>query len=174
MNTRLFVLGILARQPKHGYDIKKGLEAYRTETWAGVLPGSIYHALKQMASEGMVTLQATEHSGHRARAVYAITPAGKAELQRLLQEAWRIAPRSFPTGIYAALAFSSELPRQEVLDAIEHLLAAMNQEMQNWEAGEAARESAGQLNAAVRACFDNGREHLEADTRLLLKLKEIL
>jgi DNA-binding PadR family transcriptional regulator len=174
MNTRLFVLGVLARGPKHGYEIKKGLELHRTDLWADVLPGSIYHALKQMATEGLIELHATEQSGHRLRAVYAITPAGRAELVRLLQEAWRKPPRSFPSSLYAALAFSNEMPREAVRAAIEGLLAAVEEELNAWNLGEAAREQAGQLTEPVRACFVNGREHLEADLRLLRRLKEIL
>jgi DNA-binding PadR family transcriptional regulator len=142
--------------------------------WADVLPGSIYHALKQMATEGLIALQATEQSGHRVRAVYAITPAGKAELQRLLREAWRMPPHSYPTNIYAALAFFAELPPAEIRAALDYLLTALEQELLAWNDGETIRERMGQLTDPVRACFTNGREHLEADLRLLRRLRETL
>jgi len=52
--VRLFVLGLLYARPRHGYEIRKWLETRRTDLWTGVLPGSIYHALKQMTKEGLV------------------------------------------------------------------------------------------------------------------------
>src|SRR5262249_6975181 len=146
----------------------------RTDMWADVLPGSIYHALKQMAAEGLVQLQATEQSGHRVRAVYAITPAGRDELRRLLRDAWRTLPRSYPVSIYAALAFLNELPPEEARAAIDSLLIALEQQIRDWDYGEPARDKAGQLTEPVRACFANGREHLRADLRLLRRLRETL
>ena len=174
MNTRLFVLGMLTDGPKHGYEIKKGLELNRTDMWADVLPGSLYHALKQMATEGLVALQATEQRGRRARAVYAITPAGREALRRLLRETWTRLPRSYPAGIYAALAFVRELPRDEVREALGSLVRALERERADWDLGERVRAELGQLTDAVRACFDNGREHVEADLRLLRRLQETL
>ncbi len=87
MDTRLLVLGLLSMAPMHGYEIKKTMDLTRAAVWAAVLPGSVYHALKTMAAEGLVEVKATEATGHRTRAIYAITPAGRSELKRLLREA---------------------------------------------------------------------------------------
>lgn len=77
MSTRLMVLGLLHAAPMHGYDIRKRLDIIHAEAWADVLPGSIYHALKQMEKEGLLAVEATERSGNRLRAVYALTDAGR-------------------------------------------------------------------------------------------------
>jgi DNA-binding PadR family transcriptional regulator len=73
MLTRLFVLGLLTWRPLSGYEMQVILQLNQTERWAGILPGSIYHALKKLAAEGMVVLQATEQVGNRAKAIYAIS-----------------------------------------------------------------------------------------------------
>jgi DNA-binding PadR family transcriptional regulator len=129
------VLGLLEREPMHGYEIQKWLELSHTELWAEILPGSIYHALRQMEKEGLVEVRATEHHGHRARAIYALAEGGREMFQRLLREGWQQVPRTFPSHLYTkkeAMAFPTFL----------------------------------------QAVFDNGREHLEANIRLVRRLLE--
>jgi DNA-binding PadR family transcriptional regulator len=40
---RRFGLGLLLRRPMSGYEVQRILMLDRTDLWAGVLPGSIYH-----------------------------------------------------------------------------------------------------------------------------------
>lgn len=49
----------------HGYEIKRYLEITRSDQWAGILVGSIYHAIKRLESEGMIAKRALEHVGNR-------------------------------------------------------------------------------------------------------------
>lgn len=174
MSTRLFVLGLLAERPQHGYEIRKWLEKRRTDLWADVLPGSIYYALKKMTVEGFVRLSATEQSGQRLRAIYAITPRGRREFRRLLKEAWRTPPRSIPTGINAALAFVNELPKQQVLSAIAEMIAALERDLEAWTSGEERKAEYTVMTEAIRASFINGRDHINADLRFLRRLQELL
>ena len=44
--TKLLVLGLLDGGPMSGYDLQQKLGGADAERWGGVLPGSIYHALK--------------------------------------------------------------------------------------------------------------------------------
>jgi DNA-binding PadR family transcriptional regulator len=174
MTTRLVVLGLLAKRPYHGYEIRKWLEQRRTDLWADVLPGSIYHALKKMTQEGFVRLSSTEQSGLRVRAIYAITPQGRKEFLRLLREAWRTPPRSIPAGINTALAFLNELPKQEVLEAVTEMIAALELDLEAWTSGETRKEQYTVMTEAIRASFINGRDHINADLRFLRRLQELL
>lgn len=174
MTARLFVLGLLAERPRHGYEIRKWLEQRRTDLWAGVLPGSIYHALKKMTAEGLVRLRSTEQSGLRLRAVYAITPRGRGEFKRLLRAAWRRSPRSIPAGINTALSFVDELPKQEVLEAIAEMIAALERDLEAWTSGEERKAQYTVMTEAIRASFINGREHINADLRFLRRLQSLL
>lgn len=92
MSTRLLVLGLLNESPKYGYEIQKWLEQSRTDTWADVLPGSIYHALQQLQKEGLVRVSETSQVGHRLKAVYAITDAGRSAFKTLLRQALQQVP----------------------------------------------------------------------------------
>jgi DNA-binding PadR family transcriptional regulator len=175
MLTRLFVLGLLALRPMSGYEVQRILQLNRTDLWAGILSGSIYHALKKLEAEGLVTLRVTEQTGNRSRAIYALTPAGEAEYRALLREAWRTPSPHFPSSLYAALSFFGDLPVEEVLALLTAHIAALTEQLAAWDAGEHAKSAAaGPLPGYVAAIFANGREHMETDLRFLRHLRETL
>jgi len=176
MLTRLFVLGLLARRPMTGYEIQLILQLSETEQWAGILPGSVYHALKKLASEGLVVLQTIQQTGNRTKAIYAITPAGEEEFRRVLRETWRMPALHFPSGLYAALSFLEDLPLEEVLRSLDEQVVALEKELATWNAGEIAKSEVTPtpLPDYLHALFANGREHIEADLRFLRYLRETL
>ena len=175
MLTRLFVLGLLLRRPMSGYEVQRILQLNQTDLWAGILSGSIYHALKKLEAEGLVTLRVTEQSGNRTRAIYAITPQGEAEYRSLLREVWWSPTLHFPSGLYAALSFTDDLPREEVLALLDAHIAALEEQLADWTAGEYEKAAlAGPLPGYVGAIFDNGREHMQADLRFLRHLRQTL
>ena len=81
--TRLFVLGALARHgPLHGHAIRRQAALDRTDLWSEVKVGSLYQALRQMESEGLLAVVCTEQEGRLpARTVYALTELGRRELR---------------------------------------------------------------------------------------------
>lgn len=176
MLTRLFVLGLLMQRPMAGYAIQVVLQLSQTQQWARVLPGSVYHALKKLADEGFVVLQATEQSGNRSKAIYAITEAGKEELRKLLKEAWSTPVLHFPAEIYAALSFLDDLSREEIVLAIDERIDALERELATWNEGEMKKAEfmQGPLPDYLRALFANGREHMETDLRFLHYLRETI
>jgi DNA-binding PadR family transcriptional regulator len=175
MLVRLFVLGLLLRRPMSGYEVQRILQLNRTDLWAGILSGSIYHALKKLEAEGLVTLSVTERSGNRTRAIYAITPPGEAEYRSLLRDVWRSPSAHFPAGLYAALGFADDLPREEVLALLNAHIAALKDQLTAWNAGEGQKGAlAESLPGYIGAIFENGREHMQTDLRFLRQLRETL
>ena len=176
MLTRLFVLGLLMQRPMTGYAIQIVLQLSQTQQWARVLPGSVYHALKKLADEGFVVLQATEQAGNRSKAIYAITPAGKEEFRSLLKQAWSTPVLHFPAEIYAALSFLDDLPREEIVLALDERIAALEHELATWNEGEIKKAEfmQGPLPDYLQALFANGREHMEVDLRFLRYLREAI
>lgn len=176
MLTRLFVLGLLMQRPMSGYAIQVILQLSQTQQWARVLPGSVYHALKKLADEGFVVLQATEQAGNRSKAIYAITPAGKDEFRGLLKEAWSTPVLHFPAEIYAALSFLDDLPREEIILALDERIEALGHELATWNEGEIKKAEfmQGPLPDYLHALFANGREHMEVDLRFLRYLREAI
>lgn len=172
--TRLVLLGLLTRRPMSGYEIQQYLEMIRIDQWTSILPGSIYHALKKMAAEGLVRVDAVQRTGFRTRVIYAITPAGREEYRRLLRAAWRTLPRSLPSDLYLTLGFVDDLPREEVIAALDEQIDRLEERLRSWNEGEQAKAAAVPLPGFIRAAFANGREHMEADLRLLRYLRQVL
>ncbi len=176
MITRLFVLGLLSFQPLSGYGIQHYLRLNRAEQWAAILPGSIHYALKKLVSEGLIQLQATEQTGYRTKAVFAITSAGLEEFRRLLEEIWSTPGPHYPVGLYAALTFLNALPREKVLAALDVHIAALQTKLDAWNSGETTQsvDIPAEMRDFVRLSFANGREHMEVDLRFLRTLRERL
>lgn len=176
MLARLIVLGLLARLPMSGYTIQAMMRLNQVQQWAGVLPGSVYHALKKLADEGFVVLQGTEHAGNRSKAIYAITPAGAEEFRRLLREVWTAPGLHFPVELYAALSFLDDMPREEVVSALDRRISALEDELATWNEGEVKKSEGmqGQLPGYLQALFANGRAHMEIDLHLLRHLRATL
>jgi DNA-binding PadR family transcriptional regulator len=125
--VRLLVLGACRRHGRvHGYAVHRELADWRIETWTRVRPGSVYHALGQLTTEGKLRAVG-EEPGARGpgRTVYELTPAGETEFVALLETALSsFAIEELGTGV----AFMDQLPREHVLRLLgtthERLVAA--------------------------------------------------
>jgi DNA-binding PadR family transcriptional regulator len=132
--TRLLILGALRfMQPTHGYNVRRELESWHADQWANIAYGSIYHALKTMADEGLIRPVETEQVGGRpARTSYVVTDQGEEEFQRLLREYWwELKPSTDP--FMVALAFNSDLPKDEIIAALRHRIAMVNGQIEELE-----------------------------------------
>lgn len=120
-SSRLLILGVLrTKEPTHGYDIRKELEAWGAAGWANIAYGSIYHALSKMTEEGLVEPVHTEEAGRRpAKTTYALTARGEQEFQRLLRDHWWEQKPSIDP-FHVALTFMDALPRDELVAALRH------------------------------------------------------
>jgi PadR family transcriptional regulator, regulatory protein AphA len=81
--TRLALLGFLSWGPLSGYRLKQLIEISISNFWTESY-GQIYPMLRQLGREGLAKARAAK--GGRGGTVYAITPAGRAELARWLVE----------------------------------------------------------------------------------------
>jgi DNA-binding PadR family transcriptional regulator len=113
------ILGLLRMTgPLHGYDVRRELLSWGSAEWANIQPGSIYHALRKMAEEGLLTEVANDKVGARpARISYEITATGEDEFQTLLRSYWwRTETAKDP--FLAAFSFLPALPREEAVAAL--------------------------------------------------------
>ena len=89
--TRLMILGLVQwMQPVHGYDVERELESWQAEEWANIAPGSIYHALRKLAEDGLLEEVATEQVGARPARINIpdAPPKGELEFEELLRQYW--------------------------------------------------------------------------------------
>ncbi|WP_031041689.1 PadR family transcriptional regulator [Streptomyces sp. NRRL F-5650] len=118
---RLLVLGAVRQHGRaHGYQVRNDLEYWGAHEWSNTKPGSIYHALKQMAKQGLLLAHEIAPStvGGPPRVEYEITERGTEEYFALLR-AYLTAYDQRPDVLTAALGFMVDLPREEVLGLLE-------------------------------------------------------
>jgi PadR family transcriptional regulator, regulatory protein AphA len=84
MNVRTLCLGVLTVGEASGYEIKKEIEEGLFSHFIEASFGSIYPALTQLASEGLVTVRAEEQTGRPDKKVYALNDAGRLALSRAI------------------------------------------------------------------------------------------
>ncbi|OEJ32555.1 PadR family transcriptional regulator [Streptomyces subrutilus] len=124
---RLLVLGAVRQHGRaHGYQVRNDLEYWGAHEWSNTKPGSIYHALKQMAKQGVLHAHevAPSAAGGPPRTEYEVTDAGRAEYFRLLREA--LAAYDQKTDVLsAAIGFMVDLPRAEVLELLGERLSKL-------------------------------------------------
>jgi DNA-binding PadR family transcriptional regulator len=79
------LLGLLAKEPRHGYDLKSAFENFLGGTWPLNI-GQVYTTLSRLERDGLVESEVVPQELLPDRKVYAITEAGSEELRRWLAE----------------------------------------------------------------------------------------
>ncbi|MGA4992467.1 PadR family transcriptional regulator [Nonomuraea bangladeshensis] len=146
--TRLLVLGVVRLHGQaHGYLVSSELESWEAGQWAGLRSGSIYHALRQLAKEGL--LDTSEVYQWPGRVDYAINEKGEETFLRLLRSALRVPDRR-PELLNAALVLLPALPVAEVIELLKERVEALDGEREQLVA--TARE--GERPRSVAELFD--------------------
>ncbi|MCH5675062.1 PadR family transcriptional regulator [Streptomyces gilvus] len=118
---RLLVLGAVRQHGRaHGYQVRGDLEYWGAHEWSNAKPGSIYHALKQMAKQGLLHAHEVAQStaGGPPRTEYEITDRGTEEYFRLLREA--LTSYDQKTDVKSsAIGFMVDLPRAEAVSLLK-------------------------------------------------------
>ena len=156
MSVPLTLLGLLEREPSHGYDLKRDYDNFFGR--GKQLPfGQVYATLGRLARDGKVTAGDAEPGDGPDRKRYAITEQGASELSTWLAEPIEPEPH-LQTVLFAKVVVALMLgrPADAYLDTQR---AAHLQRMR--ELTELKRS--GSLMDALLA--DHGLFHLEADLR---------
>jgi DNA-binding PadR family transcriptional regulator len=160
------VLGTLARfGPMHGHQLKRSIQTINVEAWSDVRAGSLYHALHQLAAEGMIELVQTERPGRLpARTVYRITPAGEAELELLRDRALaEVRPSADPFDV--ALWVAAGLDAARLADVVRDRLATLRRQLADLAAERRSRVADGTIPAVGALLMAHGEARLEAEVR---------
>jgi PadR family transcriptional regulator, regulatory protein AphA len=109
------ILGLLALGPRSGYDIKSTVDRSTRFFWAASY-GQIYPELRRLEREGLVEGEDSPN-GLRARRVYRLTDAGRAELRQWLLGSETTAELRDENLL--RIFFADALPREEALQLLE-------------------------------------------------------
>jgi PadR family transcriptional regulator AphA len=113
---RHFILGLLARQPMSGYDIKRFL---KNLSWLIDVPslGSLYPSLHTLLKDGLVTVKVVANQDRPSRKIYSVTEEGREALR-----AWLNRPPDSNASLkkfVMRLALASQLSRVGLLAHLE-------------------------------------------------------
>ena len=156
MSVPLTLLGLLEREPSHGYDLKRDYDAFFGR--GKPLPfGQVYATLGRLARDGKVVIGESEPGAGPDRKRYVITERGATEVETWLSEPVEAEPH-LQTVLFAKVVLALMLGR----DAEQYLDIQRAAHMQRMrELTETKRT--GSLVDALLA--DHGLFHLEADLR---------
>jgi DNA-binding PadR family transcriptional regulator len=126
MSLPHIILGMLRKNPKSGYDLKKDLETVVHYFWEADI-SRIYRSLDEMKKKGWVEFETVIQDGSPNKKVYSLTDTGRRELQRWLAEPGKTASSHNP--FLAQLHFSDAIPVEEQLRVMEIRLQGLREEV---------------------------------------------
>jgi DNA-binding PadR family transcriptional regulator len=152
----LTLLGLLERQPSHGYDLKRDYDTYFGR--GKPLPfGQVYSTLARLARDGKVAAGDAEPGAGPDRKRYVITDQGVTEV-----EAWLTEPVAPEPHLQSVLFAKVVLALMSGRSAEQYLDIQRAAHLQRMRELTALRRSAATIDALLA---DHALFHLEADLR---------
>jgi DNA-binding PadR family transcriptional regulator len=156
MSVPLTLLGLLEREPRHGYDLKRDYDTYFGR--GKPLPfGQVYATLSRLARDGKVVISDVEPGDGPERKRYVITDRGATEVETWLTEPVEPEPH-LQTVLFAKVVLALMLgrPAEQYLDTQRAAHLKRMRELTE------IKRSGGLVDAMLA---DHGLFHLEADLR---------
>ncbi len=119
MSLKHALLGFLNHGPMTGYELKQRFDRSIQHFWNANL-SQIYPTLNRMAEEGLLTMRIEYQENRPNRKVYAITDAGREELQRWLRQPLDLPRLRQPFLIQ--VFFGDNLEKETLLTQLHHQL----------------------------------------------------
>ena len=156
MSVPLTLLGLLEREPSHGYDLKRDYDAYFGRDKP--LPfGQVYATLSRLARDGKVVAGEAEPGAGPDRKRYVITEAGATEFETWLADPVTPEPH-LQTVLFAKVVLSLMLDRP----ADRYLDRQRGAHLQRMRELTELKQHGNMVDILLA---DHGLYHLEADLR---------
>ena len=156
MSVPLTLLGLLEREPSHGYDLKRDYDTFFGR--GKQLPfGQVYATLGRLARDGKATAGDAEPGDGPDRKRYAITDAGRREVDAWLTEPVEPEPH-LQTVLFTKVLLALMLGRP----AASYLDSQRGAHLQRMRELTDLKRTGGVIDALLA---DHGLFHLEADLR---------
>jgi PadR family transcriptional regulator AphA len=138
------ILGFLELEPTTGYTLQQRFAGSVGSFWSAT-QSQIYRELHALEADGLARVEVVPQAGKPARKVYALTPAGRAELRRWLAEP--VGPPQLRDPLLLKLVFAGEAPPED----IEAVLATHQEELEARREEYRARLSSPEIFALARS-----------------------
>lgn len=164
MPVRHAILGFLAQQPRHGYELRAAFDSlFIDDTWE-VKPAQVYSTLDRLAESGLIVCQSDLGEGEEpSRRIYALSPAGQHALQAWFDSPVAAQHQRDELFIKLMVALISGEGQPERILLLQR--SAIYQEMHNLTRLRESCNPRGEM--AQILLFDKALMHLEADLRWL-------
>jgi DNA-binding PadR family transcriptional regulator len=166
--VRYPILALLADEPAHGYEIKRGLEERFGSVIAPVNAGQVYVTLQRLQRDALVADDAVAQNGRPDKRVYRLTDAGRQALEQWLGAA--SAPTRLRDDFFMKLVFAHAMGLADPAELI-----ARQREVYLRALGDLERVLASGADGDTTALVVEGAAlHLEADLKWLDRCEEEL
>lgn len=161
--NELAILGLLAEQPRYGYDLEQTIRDRGMREWTPIGFSSLYYLLERLESKGLIRY--TADSGKAVRKVFAITDKGLKICRQSIKDALVNMEPYNPT-FSIALANSSLLSEAEFIRLLSARERLVNERLASVVATQTQQQP---LPDFVNALFDHNKSLLEAESMWLQK-----
>jgi DNA-binding PadR family transcriptional regulator len=160
VTVREVLLGLLQKEPSHGYELKLAIESMFGELWPAVNIGQVYSTLGRLEQAGLVRSASVAQESRPDKKVYELTPGGREMLRQWVDD---VVPAGRVRDAFLsklALALKTRLADPMVL--IDRQRRAYLRRLR--ELNELAEAATGLV---ARLAVEAAVLHLQADLRLL-------
>jgi DNA-binding PadR family transcriptional regulator len=172
-NNELAALGLVNREPMHGYRLNQAIQNMRLEHWTTLSRSSIYAALRRLCKRGAVSVTREREGQMPMRTVYHITQTGRSLLLEILREALAyVGPED--RYFYLGVAFAEALPADEAVALLEQRCARLREMMELQKRGAAERAATMPERRHVIMMSQAGVQHAEVEINFCRQLVQLL
>ena len=163
------VLALLADQPAHGYEIRRGLEDRFGSVIAPLNAGQVYTTLQRLTKDELVADDAVAQTGKPDKRVYRLTDAGREALEEWMTTA--SAPTRLRDDFFMKLVFAHSMGLADPAELIARQRVAYLRSL-----GELERVLANDppVDGTTALVVEGAALHLEADLKWLDRCEEQL
>lgn len=124
--TALAILGLLAEQPMHGYEIKHTVKDRWMDMWAFISLPSIYNTLNRLAGKNYIIEHKEKIGKTPERNVYSISTKGRKYLIQLINKGLN-SQKSSDLPFWLAVAFIQQADSKTALKALRNRIGFLEQ-----------------------------------------------
>ena len=160
-NSELIILGLIAEEPKYGYQIEQIIIQRGIREWTDIGFSSIYYILNKLEEKTLLHSEKQAEGERPARKIYRLTDLGRQEYQEAVRMRLT-SPRPRTDDFDIGLANLLALERSEILQALTSHQTALKEKLEQVQA-KYALDGGDQLNEAAYELFDHSIALLKAE-----------
>lgn len=165
MSVKYGLLGLLARQAQHGYELKRTFEQLTGGIWE-LNHGQIYQSLDRLSADGYVSYTVEQDENAPERKVYDVTERGRAELRRWLERP-EVRVRPLRDALFIRLMVMAASPTAELQELIDGYRQVYAQRMRELTRSKNEAVSAEQAATRSTGLGSSGSDELAVEQLLL-------